>query len=261
MMKLLPAFAFSYFFFLTAPVVLRVKLGRGPTPTAGSMLDILTPFVLIGLYALLYRTSPCPSPTRRGDGKDPPRGYGKDPRGYGRERLPDGPLGLYWSRALFAFFAILFVEGHGMHLSANSISTVLTQANGPGAYAIAFFYDEVLSHYLLRLGALGLTGVILYRHWMNGAAKPRWAILSGASVVYGLTYAIAAVESQTVPVDLPASLAIAAIFVARWWRGRAMPGDAVFAFFGLACALAVVALAAWGVYFSGFPEPSELLGY
>lgn len=236
MTRLIPAFSFSYFFFLTAPVVLRMNLGRGAMPTVGAMLDLLTPFVLIGLYGLLYLVD-------------------------AQESLPNGPLGLSWSMILFAFFAILFAEGHSMHLTANSIGTFLTRVSGSGAYTIAYFYDEVLGHILWRLGVLGLTGVVLARHWGNWRRAPRWALLAGVSAAFGLTNAVAAVESQTVPMDLLGSLAIAGTFGARWWRGRAVPGDALFAFFGLAHALVVVVLAVWGLYFAGFPEPSELLGY
>lgn len=234
MMGLLLAFASGYFFFLTAPIVLRVKLGPDPTPTAGAMLDILTPFVIVGIYALLYRTNAV-------------------------ERLPRGPKGLLWSKIAFAFFAILFVEGHGMHLSANSINSFLGQSRGSEAYAIAYFYDELLSHYLWRFGAVGLTGVVLARHWRGWEGGARRGLLAVACAAYGLTYAVAATESQTVPMDLPASAAIAAVFGARWWTQRTVPGDLVFAFFGTAHGLAVLALTAWGLYFTGFPEPSSLL--
>ncbi len=198
------------------------------------MLDILTPFVMIGLYLLLYLTN-------------------------ARERQPDGTLWFSWSGILFVFFAILWVEGHGMHLSANSISSFLGQGRGSDTYAITYFYDEILSHYLWRLGTLGLTGVILARHWGKWAGEPRWALLALASSAYGLTNAVAATESQTVPMDLPASVAIIAIFGARWWRERSMPGDDVFAFFGLAYALVVLVLAVWGLSLGGFPEPGQLL--
>lgn len=232
-MALILAFAFSYFFFLTAPVLLRVRVAPGPTPTAGALLDLLTPFVLVGLYYLLYRA-----------------------REQGR---PLGLVGPGWGGALFLFSAILFVEGHGMHLSANSISSFLKESRGSDAYAMAYFYDEVLSHYLWRGGTLGLTGILLARHWVRGRAETRWSLLALAALVYGLTYAISAVESQTVPLDLPASVAISGLVVARWWRRRALPGDLVFAFFGLGYGVALAALAAWGLYFGGFPQPSELL--
>lgn len=233
-MRLILAFAFSYFFFLAAPVLLRIELGPGPTPTLGAMLDLATPFVLIGLYVLLYRAKE----------EEPAR---------------EGPLKRKWCAAFFVFFAVLFVEGHGMHLSANSISSFLRGSPGSEAYAIAYFYDEVLSHYLWHMGALGLTGVLLARHWGKGKVEARRALLALASLAYGLTYAIAATESQTVPLDLPASLAIAGLFGTRWWKGRALPGDVVFAFFGLGYAVAAVTLAAWGFYLGGFPQPSQLL--
>ncbi len=233
MIRLILAFAVSYFFFLTAPVVLRTRVAAGPSPTTGDMVDLLTPFVLVALYALVYR--------RKDD---------------------DALAGLVrpaQSRILFIFFAILFVEGHGMHLSANSISRFLVDTPGLDAYAIAYFYDEVLGHYLWRAGTLGLTGVLLARHWRRGKGVPRWGFLALASMVYGLTYAVASTESQTVPIDLPASAAIAGLFGARWWRVRAMPGGIVFAFYGLAYGVVLLFLAAWGLYFGGFPEPSQLL--
>jgi len=83
--------------------------------------------------------------------------------------------------------------------------------------------------------------------------------LAVASMVYGLTHAVASTESQTVPMDLPASVAIAGLFGARWWGVRAMPGGPVFAFYGLAHGVVLLFLATWGLYFGGFPEPSQLL--
>ena len=234
MIRLILAFAFSYFSFLTAPVVLRSRVAPGPSPTAGDMVDLLTPFVLVGLYALLYRAMD-------------------------DETRPKRPVRLAWSEILFVFFAILFVEGHGMHLSANSIGRFLAESPGSDAFAIAYFYDEVLGHYLWRAGTLGLTGVLLGRHWRRGETEPRWGPLAVASMVYGLTYAVASTESQTVPMDLPASVAIAGLFGARWWGVRAMPGGPVFAFYGLAHGVVLLFLATWGLYFGGFPEPSQLL--
>src|SRR3990172_940071 len=113
MVRPVPAFAFSYFFFLTAPVVLRARVAPGPSPTFGDMVDLLTPFVLVGLYALLYRAK-------------------RD------ETVPTGPVRPTWPKILFVFFAILFVEGHGMHLSANSIGRFLAQTPGLDAYAVAY---------------------------------------------------------------------------------------------------------------------------
>lgn len=233
-MRLILAFAFSYVFFITAPALLQTKLAAGPSPTAGAALDLLTPFVLVGLYLLLY-------------------GAGE------KGQILGGLVGPGWTGPLFLFSAILFVEGHGMHLSANSISSFLRESRGSEAYAIAYFYDEVLSHYLWRLGTLGLTGVLLARHWGKGEAHLSWTLLALAALAYGLTYGISAAESQTVPLDLPASAAIAGLLAARWWQLRALPGGPVFAFFGLGYGVAVVVLTAWGLYFGGFPQPSEVL--
>ena len=102
----------------------------------GEVLDILTPIVLIPRYWLLYQL--------------------------GLKNRPALREGL-----LFMLFVGLWVEGQGMHLSANSIGNLLKDMPEGDVYILTHFYDEVLSHYLWHLGFVGLSGLLLIRQWQN----------------------------------------------------------------------------------------------
>lgn len=231
-------FAISFTVFIIAPALLPQALAAGPAPRLGDVVDMLTPFVLIPWYYWLYRSA---------------EDWAFEPA--------SGPL-----TALFMVAAILFIYGQGMHLAANSISHFLGDVPGADAYAITYFYDEVFSHYLWHLGALGFAGVLLWRHyqpvkkgvnmWHIGGQQRR--LLGVAAALYGLTVALAAIEGQTVLLDLPAAILIAVLFGLFWWRQRHLPGAPVFSFLGMGYIATAVVLAGWGLYWSGFPQFSDL---
>lgn len=231
-------FAISFTVFIIAPALLPQPLAAGPAPRLGDVVDMLTPFVLIPWYYWLYRSA---------------EDWAFEPA--------SGPL-----TGLFMVAAILFIYGQGMHLAANSISHFLGDVPGADAYAITYFYDEVLSHYVWHLGALGFAGVLLWRHyqpvkkgvnmWHIGGRQRR--LLGVAAALYGLTVALAAIEGQTVLLDLPAAILIAVLFGLFWWRQRHLPGAPVFSFLGMGYIAATVVLAGWGLYWRGFPQFSDL---
>ena len=236
--RLILGFAISFTVFIIAPALLPQQLAAGPVPQLGDAVELLMPFVLVPMYYLLYRSA---------------EDWAFDP--------PSGPL-----TALFMVAAIIFIDGHGMHLAANSISHFLKGLPGSDAYAITYFYDEVLSHYMLRLGTLGFAGVLLWRHYqpvkkgvnMWHIGRRQRLLLGVAAALYGLTVALAAIEGQTVLLDLPAALVIAVLFGLFWWRQRHLPGAPVFSFLGMGYVAATIVLGGWGLFWSGFPQFSEL---
>ena len=97
----------------------------------GDFLDLLlTPWIGVGAFALLYLFIPKASDS------------------------PTGHKNLY--RVLFWTFSVLYVEGHGMHLAANSIGNNLV-ANTDARLALSIFlFDEPIGHLLWLAGAIGL---------------------------------------------------------------------------------------------------------
>lgn len=217
-------FAASYAVFIIVPALLTHPVGAEPSMTRGDVLDLATPLVLAAWYLALYSTEPIRDST--------------------------------WAKWGFLFAMVFFIEGHGLHLAANSIRHYLEVGSDADRYA--YFFDGVLSHIIWRIGTVGLAALLIWRHTRTATLSGGHLAVGAAALLYGLTTAISAVEGQTVPLDLPSSVVIAAV-LAFWWRriGR-LPGDAVFAALGLAYALAMIALIGWGIYWGGFPEFSEL---
>ncbi|HVF06742.1 MAG TPA: hypothetical protein VNA20_18040 [Frankiaceae bacterium] len=132
--------------------------------------------------------------------------------------------------------AIAYVEGHGIHLAANSVG------NARGDAAPVHLWDEVVGHYLwygglyLLVAALALTPAAVVSAW-------RWPL----AALFGLTVATNGIEGGTPVFTLAAAVAFAG------WGVRRRSGLLLCAF-GVATAL----LAGWGLYWQGFPEFSDL---
>jgi hypothetical protein len=139
---------------------------------------------------------------------------------------------------LAAAGGIAYVQGHGIHLAANSVSNAL------GKEQPVYLWDEVVGHYLWYGGlfavvaalVLALVGRPLTSAW-------RWPL----AVLFGLTGATNGIEGQTALFSL-----VVAIGFAVWgWRRRS---GALLASYGVTALL----IAGWGIYWQGFPEFSEL---
>jgi len=232
---LLVPFALLFLFFIVGPALLSFPFASGPVPDVGDLVDLATPFVLLPFYYVMLRRSTAD--------------------GARFHILPERVLVL-----VFFLSAILFTQGQGMHLSANSIGHFLKEDGGTAAEGITYFYDEILSHYFVWAGVLGLALVISLAGIRSAAeAGRRGSSLPAvvAALIYGLTFAMAAVEGQTVPMGLPVSMLLAGILVLC--RRRHCAVDTPFAtFFGVGHGFAVLLLIGWGLYFRGFPEFSAV---
>lgn len=222
-------FAVAYVVLILVPAFLSRPFIFYPLQSTDDVLDVLTPLVLIPLYWVLFRL----------DGRKPFTT---------REMI------------LFLVFAAMWAEGHGMHLSANSIGH-LVEAGGvesQGA-ALTHFYDEILSHTLWHIGIIGLTVLLLIRQWQNpfvGSLSPlrEEAI---AALLYGVTFFITFTEAGTAPLGLPFALAVT-VFGFTIGR-RQLRQQPVLAFFTLAQMIALALFVIWFVV-NGFrlPQFSEL---
>jgi hypothetical protein len=227
-------FAFATVVFLLLLIFFRIPFGLYPLMSYQDALDILTPLVLIPLYWLLFQSAA---------GRSASRG----------EELA------------FIILSAVWVLGHGMHLAANSIDNLIenmakqgaVDVTGTGIYQLTYFFDEHLSHYTWHIGILGLAALIIYREWRQPAGvKTVWWASGLASFLYGITLFLIFLEGQTVPLGLPA-VTIFAVLALIWGRKR-MAQQPVLAFFAIACGLAVVLFAGWGLYWGGFPQLSDV---
>lgn len=139
--------------------------------------------------------------------------------------------------------ALLFVQGHGLHLSANSIS----YATGP--QAPAELWDEQISHLLWFTGLAVLMVVVVEAvRPLRLRAGPAAAGLAG---LVGTTWAANVIEGGVVALGVPLAVGLATY----GWRTRYDgTGRLLLGAFGLS----LVLIAAYGVWLRGYPQPSEL---
>ena len=145
-----------------------------------------------------------------------------------------------WSAALLG--AAAFTQGHGIHLSANSIRHAV------GPVAPVDLWDERVGHWIWFVGLTLLTSAVV--HAVAGVVDVgRWGPVLAALV--GLTWAANVVEAGIVGLGG----VLAGGLVAQGWRLRE---TATGRLLGLAFGAALVLVAAWGAWWGGFPQPSEL---
>ncbi|TDE33671.1 hypothetical protein [Actinomadura sp. 6K520] len=126
--------------------------------------------------------------------------------------------------ALYLVGAITYVEGHGIHLAANSVG------NDTPGIAVVHLWDEVAGHYI----------------WYAGTAL----VVAALALVVAVTWTTNSLEGGTAVMGL----LVAAAFTAWGLRTRHDLGGVLIPAF----APAFVALTAYGVWQRGFPQPTEL---
>ncbi len=216
--------------FLEAPVWNRLMIA--------DLLDLLTPFVMVGLVCWLWMTL--------------------RPRTGARRR----PLTQALPAALLVVGAVAFIEGHGMHLSANAIARQLTPEVHRGVYRLTYFFDEVLGHILWDGGIVLLSVGLILVGWGTSRSPVSGigtSVTAVGALLYGATYFINAVEGQTVVFTLPLAVAIPlTIGLVASRRRVPLLRNPVLWFFTVAYATAACLFVYWGVRRGGFPQFSEL---
>jgi len=159
---------------------------------------------------------------------------------------------------LFVVLAALWVEGQGIHLSANSIGHLLKEMKGSDAYHLTLFYDEVLSHYLWHSGIVGLSALLLWRQWHNPFREERagvWPLIL-AGVIYGFAFFVIVIEAGTAPLGVSFAVLVT---VSGWVLGRKrMRQQPLLTFFLIGYSIATVFFIGWAIYWGGLPEFSQV---
>jgi len=231
--RLILLFTVLSLLFLVLLVFFRSPFPPYPLISWQDVLDMLTPVALIPAYWAMYRRA-----TARGTGDA--------------------------ADLAFMAFAALWLLGHGMHLSANSIHNLVDADTrrhtldiaGTGLYRLIYFYDEHLSHPLWYAGMLALASLLVAREARVPAdLATAGRVTVAAGVVYGFTLFCTFVEGQTVYLGLPfAALATAYTLRAR----RTLARRPLAAFFGVAFLVALLLFAGWGLYWRGFPQFTDV---
>lgn len=142
---------------------------------------------------------------------------------------------------LFGFAGILYTQGHGIHLAANSIAKVAPTEP-------AHLWDEVVGHYLWYGGLAALVAALGLG--LGDLPRPSLLVTLPLTLLFGFTVFTNSIEGGTAPMGLVTSSAFLVWGVSQRQRllGLLIPT------YGLALA----ALAGWGIYWLGFPQFSEL---
>ena len=223
----------SIVFFLLL-IFFRIPLALYPLMSYQDALDILTPLVLIPIYWLLFK-------------------YAATDESNPVEEIA------------FMVLAAIWVQGQGLHLSANSINNLaetlakkqVIDITSTSIYQLTYFYDEHLSHYMWHFGILGLAALLIYREWRRPAGiSTTWWATALAGLIYGFTYFCIFLEGQTVVLGLPFAIVIS-LLTLIWGRKR-LVRQPILAFFFITCLLAVLLFGGWGLYWGGFPEFSDV---
>ena len=204
----------------------------------GDLLDLLlTPWIGVGVFALLYVYIPKASES------------------------PTGHKNLY--RVLFWMLSVLYVEGHGMHLAANSIGNNLAANTDPRLALSIFLFDEPIGHLLWLSGAIGLALIaVAYQTSHTGrdqlTRRQIWLILI-TGVLYGVSFALTIIEGQSALWAGPIVFGALIVMGVRWLRGRTewtkQPASTFFVS-GFSVLLATLGL--WLLRFGSFVEPSTM---
>lgn len=143
--------------------------------------------------------------------------------------------------AIAAIGAVIYAEGHGIHLAANSIGNAEPSE-------VAHLWDETVSHVIWYSGLTVLV-VALGVALIDTPIRARvWTTL--LAVAFGLTLATNAIEGGTAWLGLVVAVALSA-----WgWRHRRRAGLLLV----VAYATSFLALGGWAAYWHGFPQFSEL---
>jgi hypothetical protein len=184
---------------------------------AGDFVDLVTPFAVVGTAALVLAS------------------------------LRAAPAAV-----AFALLAgVLYVDGHGIHLAANSIGNETGLAGD--AEDVAHFWDETFGHIEWHLGWILLVGAIALAEALGRGpqGRPRSYALAGATVaVLGFTLFTSTVEGRTWWLVLGAT----PLFLA--WAVRA-PRPLIVTAAG-AFGLSSLLMAGWAIWQGGMPEFSDV---
>ncbi|MEO3829130.1 hypothetical protein [Actinomadura sp. B10D3] len=142
---------------------------------------------------------------------------------------------------LYLVGAITYTEGHGIHLAANSVYNFQP---GPTAH----LWDETVGHYLWYAGTT-LVFAALAVAFARTPAPRTWLHLP-LSLGVAITWTTNSIEGTTAFMGI----AVAAAFTVYGWRTRFGLGRVLIPAF----APAVVMLVAYGIWYRGFPQPSNM---
>lgn len=211
--------------------------------SVGDTLDFLTPFAVIPFAYVLYSRLNRFSQSFH------------SPESSARSRI-------ILAKVILAVGFLAYVQGHGLHLAANSIARLLKGREGTSLFRAVYLFDEIISHFIwiggLYLISIGLI-LLAFKLTFQPFLRKSLILCSFGSVLYGFTFAVEAIEGQTVIFSFPAASMGFFLALFLYLKGkRDQRENPILLFFMGAYFLSVLLFLFWGISQSGFPQFSEL---
>lgn len=209
----------------------------------GDALDFFTPFVVIPSAFMIYSRL---------------RAISVSPHGQISSTRSLNIAG----KIVLAVGFLCYVEGHGLHLSANSLARLLRDVRESEIFKATYLYDEIISHFIWIAGLFLVSLSLILLASKLSLPSLSWkkaALITVGAVFYGFTFTVEAIEGQTVVLAFPAAAAgfLVAFFLYLRRRKQGIE-NFLLLFFAIAYLLSVVLFSYWGLSRSGFPQFSEL---
>jgi hypothetical protein len=235
------AYGFFYAYFHIVPPFLKTFL-KSPL-TWGDTLDFLTPFAVIPLAYILYSRA------------------AKISRSLQPQQTTNRALRIL-PKVLLAIGFLLFVDGHGLHLSANSIARLLHDMKESELYKATYLFDEIISHFMWDGGVFLISVALIiaaYRISFKSLTWKNFAFISLGAVFYGFAFTANGIEGQTVIFTFPGAGAGFLLALLLYFKRKKEGNQNPFLFFFMSgYLLSLVLFAYWGISRSGFLQFSEL---
>lgn len=228
-------YGFVFTFFLVMPTFLSGSAHELLTWEA--VLDFFTSLAFIPVVYLLYHRLKNLAPEKEEPGKFIKNG----------------------ARTLLFIAIILFIDGHGIHLAANSIAIFVQDIPGSEIYRAVYLFDEVISHFLWDGGVFLISlalMVLAVKTKQSPLNRPQFFLLLLGAVLYGFTFTVNGIEGQTIVFTFPA--AVLGCMLSLVLNLREKGKNQVLLFFLLGYFLSLILFSYWGIMHGGFPEFSEL---
>jgi hypothetical protein len=235
------AYGFFFAYFHIMPPFLKTYL-KSPL-TWGDTLDFLTPFAVIPLAYILYSRA-----NKILHSLQP-----QQPSPRALRILP---------KVLLATGFLLFVDGHGLHLSANSIARLLHNMKESELYKAAYLFDEIISHFMWDGGVFLISIALIIAAYKISFKSLSWkdfTFLSLGAAFYGFAFTANGIEGQTVVFTFPAAgVGFLLTLLFYYYRKNEGNQNPFLFFFMSGYLLSLILFAYWGISRSGFPQFSEL---
>jgi hypothetical protein len=208
--------------------------------TYGDALDFITPLAVIPVALLLYLRI-CQ---------------------FNPQRFLYSGLQKIATRILFGLGVLFYVDGHGLHLSSNSIARLVERANDPELFEAVYLFDETISHTLLDTGIFLISLALIfasYRMFSKLNISKNMIVLFPGACLYGFTFVVNSIEGQTVRFILPAALIGFVFSVVLYLKElKSEMKNPIVLYFLIAYLISLILLVYWGIRYNGYPQFSEL---